>query len=32
MGFEIKIPSDISMPGINGRFYEGPLDKITKRI
>ena len=26
MGFKIKVPEDMNLPGINGKFYNGPLD------
>ena len=26
MGLKIEVPEGIDLPGINGRFYNGPLD------
>jgi hypothetical protein len=31
MAIELKIPKDINLPGINGKFYDGPMDNVMKR-
>jgi len=32
MGNEIPIPKDFDLPGIHGKFYEGPLDDLLRKI
>lgn len=31
MGIELDIPKEYKMPGIDGRFYNGPMDDVLKR-
>jgi hypothetical protein len=32
MGIKIETPEDISLPGINGQFFNGPLDDIARKL
>ncbi|CAL7964042.1 Protein translocase subunit SecA (modular protein) [Gammaproteobacteria bacterium] len=32
MGMKIEVPRDIKMPGIEGKFYKGPMDDVLQKV